>query len=286
MGKIEKKLELDDGYLRAFLISTFNVFNGSKTGAAIPHLDKNAMYQLRIPLPPPLEQKRIVAILDEAFAGIATATANAEKNLANARELFRNYRKQILSTKSPGWKDTWVGDEVTLQRGHDITKDQQRPGNVPVVSSGGVKSFHDTAMAKGPGVIIGRKGTLGKTFFVKDDYWPHDTTLWVKDFKGNDPRFVYHFFSGLEVLHLDSGAANPALNRNLVHSIQTVWPPIDRQRQIADSLDELAMECQRLVLVYEQKLTSLVELKQAILQEAFSGELVAQSDNFLQDAAE
>jgi type I restriction enzyme S subunit len=91
MGKIEKKAEIDDGYLRAFLGSTFDIFNGSKTGAAIPHLDKDAFYRIILPLPPLPEQKRIVTILDEAFAGIAVATANAEKNLANARELFEGY---------------------------------------------------------------------------------------------------------------------------------------------------------------------------------------------------
>jgi type I restriction enzyme S subunit len=90
MGKISKKTEIDDDYLRAFLASTFAVFNGAKTGAAIPHLDKEAMYQLEFPLPPLPEQQRIVGLLHKAFAAIATAKANAETNLRNARVLFES----------------------------------------------------------------------------------------------------------------------------------------------------------------------------------------------------
>ena len=80
MGKISKKANIDDNYLRAFLAATFEIFNGAKTGVAIPHLDKDALYQLEFPLPPLSEQQRIVGILDEAFEGIATAKANADKN--------------------------------------------------------------------------------------------------------------------------------------------------------------------------------------------------------------
>ncbi|MBK9615813.1 MAG: restriction endonuclease subunit S [Uliginosibacterium sp.] len=161
------------------------------------------------------EQQRIVAILDEAFAGIATARAAAEQNRQNARALFESHLQSVFSQRGEGWLETTVGDQLTLQRGFDITKDQQNDGEVPVVSSGGVKSFHDTAMAKAPGVVIGRKGTLGKSFYLESDFWPHDTTLWVKDFKGNERRFVYYLLSGLNLKKLDTGTANPALNRNL-----------------------------------------------------------------------
>ncbi len=166
------------------------------------------------------EQQRIVGILDEAFAGIAVAKANAEKNLKNARALFESHLQAVFTQRGEGWVETTVGEQVLLQRGFDITKDQQRLGNVPVVSSGGIKSYHDTAMVKAPGVVIGRKGTLGKAFYLESDFWPHDTTLWVKEFNGNDPRLVYYFFTGLDVARLDSGTANPALNRNQVHPIK------------------------------------------------------------------
>jgi type I restriction enzyme, S subunit len=89
------------------------------------------------------------------------------------------------------WQHTTIGEQATLQRGFDITQKQQQPGHVPVISSGGISSYHDTAAVSGPGVIIGRKGALGTVYYVNEDYWPHDTTLWVKDFHGNDPRACY-----------------------------------------------------------------------------------------------
>jgi len=137
------------------------------------------------------------------------------------------------------WKTTTIGDVLTLQRGFDITRNEQRPGSIPVISSGGIGSYHDTAAAKGPGVIIGRKGTLGKVFYVPGDYWPHDTTLWVKDFKGSYPRFVYYFFRNLDVTGLDVGSANPTLNRNHVHPLPIRWPERAKQVCIADVLGAL-----------------------------------------------
>lgn len=219
------------------------------------------------------EQQRIVAILNEAFDGIAIAKANAEKNLQNARSLFESHLHSVFTRRDEGWNRTTVGDQVILQRGFDITKHVQNTGRVPVVSSGGIKSFHDKAMVQAPGVVIGRKGTLGKVFYLEVDFWPHDTTLWVKDFRGNEPRFVYYFFSGLDVKRLDSGTANPALNRNQVHQIEVEWPSFSRQRDIVLTLDHLSEEVQRLESIYKQKLDLLDGMKQSLLHQAFSGEL-------------
>ncbi|MGC4192890.1 MAG: restriction endonuclease subunit S [Thermomicrobiales bacterium] len=139
------------------------------------------------------------------------------------------------------WIDTTIGEQVTLQRGIDITKAAQRPGSVPVISSGGVASYHDTAFAKGPGVVLGRKGVVGSVYYIDVDYWPHDTSLWVRDFHGNSPRFVYYFFRHMapELASMDVGSANPTLNRNHVHPKRTKWPPLSEQRAIAHILGTL-----------------------------------------------
>ncbi|MFN0084072.1 MAG: restriction endonuclease subunit S [Blastocatellia bacterium] len=136
------------------------------------------------------------------------------------------------------WIETTIGDQLTLQRGFDITKAQQNLGNIPVISSGGVASYHDVAMVEGPGVVLGRKGTVGTVFFIENDYWPHDTTLWVKDFKNNDRRFVYYFFVSFakHLASLDVGSANPTLNRNHIHPIPVRWPPKEEQYEIAKAL--------------------------------------------------
>ena len=244
-----------------------------KEGAVFASINKAEIAALPIVFAPLPEQQRIVGILDEAFEGIATAKANAEKNFQNARALFESHLQSVFSQRGEGWTRTIVGDQMTLQRGFDITKNDQNEGNIPVVSSGGIKSFHDKAMAHAPGVVIGRKGTLGKVFYLETDFWPHDTTLWIKDFKGNNPRFVYYFFTNLDVKQLDSGTANPALNRNLVHPIAVNWPPISKQEAIVDTLDALSEETQRLEAIYQQKLTTLDKLKKSLLDQAFTGQL-------------
>lgn len=238
----------------------------------------------QIPVPALSEQKRIVAVLDEAFEGIANAKASAEKNLQNARAIFESQLQSVFDQRVAGWVETTIGDQVTFQRGFDITKNQQTLGSVPVVSSGGIKSFHDTAMAKAPGVVIGRKGTLGKVFYLSQNFWPHDTTLWIKDFKGNHPRFVYYFLRNLDVAHLDTGTANPALNRNVLHQIHINWPRLDMQPSLVTMFDNLEINSERLANIYERKLAALDELKKSLLQRAFAGELTASKTSELIEA--
>ncbi|MDZ4057759.1 MAG: restriction endonuclease subunit S [Polynucleobacter sp.] len=262
-------------FLFWWLKSIADIIVAEGTGATVQGVKLSFVKSLQIPVPPLPEQHRIVAILDEALDCIATAKANTEKNLKNAREVFESHLQSVFTGRGEGWVETTVGAQLTLQRGFDITKDQQRDGDVPVVSSGGIKSYHNTPMVKAPGVVIGRKGTLGKCFFIDQDYWPHDTTLWVKDFKGNEPRFVYYLLLGLDVKHLDSGTANPALNRNQVHPMKISWPPVSKQQELIHRFDALSEEIQRLESLYQKKLTSLDELKKSLLHQAFSGQLTA-----------
>jgi len=138
------------------------------------------------------------------------------------------------------WIETTIGSVITFQRGFDITRESQQVGIVPVVSSGGIRSYHDTAAVRGPGVVIGRKGTLGGVFYLPGDYWPHDTTLWVKDFKGSLPRFVYYFMTQFRTAWLDVGSANPTLNRNHLHPLRVLWPhDLGVQEAIAEVLGAL-----------------------------------------------
>ena len=97
------------------------------------------------------------------------------------------------------WRNTTLGDFVGLQRGHDLTDNERRPGSVPVMGSAGMNGCHDTAKAKGPGVVVGRSGaSFGQVHFCPVDYWPHNTALYVTDFHGNDERFAYYFLKSLD----------------------------------------------------------------------------------------
>ncbi|HVW89311.1 MAG TPA: restriction endonuclease subunit S, partial [Gaiellaceae bacterium] len=95
------------------------------------------------------------------------------------------------------WEKRDLGDVVELKRGYDLPHRDRKPGSVPVISSSGLSGAHAKAKVKGPGVVTGRYGTVGEVFFVDGDFWPLNTTLYVRDFKGNDPRFISYFLRGL-----------------------------------------------------------------------------------------
>ncbi|CAG9000602.1 MAG: hypothetical protein CENE_02602 [Candidatus Celerinatantimonas neptuna] len=162
---------------------------------------------------------------------------------------------------------TTIGEQVTLQRGFDITKKEQMEGNVPVVSSGGISSFHNMAKVSSPGVVLGRKGSLGTVYYLDKDFWPHDTTLWVKDFKGNNPYYVYCFFKGMSdaLKKMDVGAANPALNRNHVHPLQVYWP----KRSLQDEIVSIASVFDKKITLNRQINHTLEQMAQALFQSWF-----------------
>ncbi|PQJ50173.1 hypothetical protein BTO01_24830 [Vibrio jasicida] len=162
---------------------------------------------------------------------------------------------------------TTIGEQVTLQRGFDITKKEQQQGDVPVVSSGGVSSFHNQFKVTAPGVVLGRKGSLGTVYFVEKDFWPHDTTLWVKDFKGNNPHYVYYFFKGMsdELKKMDVGAANPALNRNHVHPLRVQWPA----RKLQDAIVSVASVLDKKIALNNQINQTLEQMAQTLFKSWF-----------------
>ena len=137
------------------------------------------------------------------------------------------------------WHERSLGDCIELKRGYDLPKRLRQPGTVPIMSSSGHSGWHDTAKVTAPGVVTGRYGTIGKVFFVEDDYWPLNTALYVRDFKGSDPRFVAYFLKTIRWDQYTDKAAVPGVNRNHVHMEIVRWPPLPEQRRIAAVLGAL-----------------------------------------------
>ena len=138
------------------------------------------------------------------------------------------------------WSHMLLGDLIELKRGYDLPKKQRVAGHFPLISSAGLSDCHDEAKVKGPGVITGRYGTIGEVFYIKDDFWPLNTTLYVKDFKGNHPKFIYYFLKTINYLQFSDKAAVPGVNRNHLHKASILVPlNIDEQKQIAKILSDL-----------------------------------------------
>ena len=155
---------------------------------------------------------------------------------------------------------------MRLQRGHDLTEPERRSGSVPVMGSAGQNGFHDEAKAPGPGVVIGRSGaSIGRVHFTATDYWPHNTCLYVTDFFGNNPRFVYYLLKTLDLAGYNSGSAQPSLNRNYIYGAQVRIPPRAEQDAIASTLDALDHRIELL----RQTNTTLEVIAQALFKSWF-----------------
>lgn len=134
------------------------------------------------------------------------------------------------------WKTTKLGNVITLKRGYDLPQQKRKPGLIPIFSSSGVSGSHNTAMVKAPGVITGRYGTIGQVFYADTDFWPLNTTLYVEDFHGNDPQFIYYFLKTLAWEKFTSASAVPGINRNTVHKEIVRIPDVETQKAIAKYL--------------------------------------------------
>lgn len=134
------------------------------------------------------------------------------------------------------WKKCELGDAINLSRGHDLPSQNREAGIFPIVSSSGITGFHNEYKAKAPGVVTGRYGTIGVVFYIKTDYWPLNTTLFVKDFKGNNPRYISYLLQCLNIKEMNSAGAVPGVNRNHLHKIKILLPPLPTQQKIAGIL--------------------------------------------------
>ena len=137
------------------------------------------------------------------------------------------------------WKTYKLEKVATLQRGFDLPNTKRAEGNYPVIAASGFSTWHNEFKVKGPGVTTGRSGTLGQVHFVKDDFWPLNTSLWVKDFHGNDERFIYYFLKTLNFEEYNSGTSVPTLNRNDVHKLDVTIPDLQEQKSIAQILSAI-----------------------------------------------
>ena len=149
---------------------------------------------------------------------------------------------------------------VTLQRGFDLPKRDMKPGMYPVIGSTSIIGYHNKFKVDPPGVVTGRSGALGSVQYIAIKYWPHNTSLWIKDFKGNLPRYVYYFLQTLGLQQFNSGAAVPTLNRNDLDTLELKIHNLPTQRKIAAVLsayDDLIENNTRRIKILEEMASTI-----------------------------
>ncbi len=138
------------------------------------------------------------------------------------------------------WKETSLGELITFQRGHDLPKSSMIAGEYPVVGSNGIIGYHKEYTTEAPSISVGRSGNVGNPFIFYGRTWSHNTSLYIKEFKGCDPVFIFYLLKTLDLGNYAGGSAVPTLNRNHIHSLRVIVPAeINDQKRIACILKTL-----------------------------------------------
>ena len=165
------------------------------------------------------------------------------------------------------WEKVRLGDVAELQRGFDLPSTKRIKGEIPIVSSSGITGFHVEAKAKAPGVVTGRYGSIGDVFYLEQDFWPLNTSLWVKDFHGNDEKFIYFLLSNFDFKKFSDKTGVPGVNRNDLHAVNVLLPPLSEQKKIAQILSTW----DKAISVTEKLLANSQRQKKALMQQLLTG---------------
>ncbi len=226
----DMKLNLKWAYYKLLTVDLDQV----DVGAAIPTTNREAFYALPLSIPDPKVQSDIASILS-AYDNLIENNRRRMGLLENAARLL--YQEWFVRLRFPGYEHTRVTlgvpegwqrvpfeDALVLQRGYDLPESQWEEGEFPICGSTGIIGQHAEAKAKGPGVFTGRSGSLGVVNYVDEDYWPHNTALWVREFKKVAPLFALFLMRNMNLRQYNGGASVPTLDRKAVHRVPVLIP--------------------------------------------------------------
>ncbi len=277
--------EVDFRYLHKHLHWTYlsGVTEGIQShSTGIRNLNGDAYKAIAFTYPPLSEQQRIVALLDEAFVGLATAKANAERNLQNARALFESHLQSVFSQRGEGWVETTL-DKISTNldsRRVPITKNVRSSGEYPYYGASGIVDYVADYIFEGDNLLVSEDGanlvarSTPIAFSVTGRYWVNNHAHILHFESMATQRFVEFYLESIKLDEFITGAAQPKLNQRALNAIPIPIPEsVEEQARIVNGVESLQEETQRLTRLYERKLAALEELKKSLLHQAFNGEL-------------
>ncbi|MFF0026921.1 hypothetical protein ACFYS7_01665 [Streptomyces avermitilis] len=252
-------------------------------------MSKENFHPMPLLVPPLEEQRRIADFLDAETARIdhLTAKLHRQSELITEREetsIPMGVAGALLHTAKVRTGLPWMPfmnpdaqvvpllRVLQLQRGVDLSDDQRIDGSVPVVTTAGHSGWHNRAIAEGPGVVIRRYGSRGNVHWVDSDYWPHNTTLYVKNFNGNSRRYCYHLLRALPYEMEQVKAAIPGVNRNDLHRLKVAIVPQALQESVAEAMDSDMAKFQAARERIQRLRQLLAERRQALITAAVTGQ--------------
>lgn len=254
----------------------FRAFSTMTTRASLRNED---LLGLEVKLPSIEIQKQIADILS-AYDDLIENNQKQIKLLEEATQ--RLYKEWFVDLRFPGhentkivdgvpegWSRTNINEILTFHRGYDLTKNEMKAGRYPVVGSTTVIGYHNEFKIKGPGIVTGRSGSLGKYQFIWDNFWPHNTSLYISDYKDHNIFFVYSLLQTVDFASLNNGGAIPTLNRNVLSNIEVIEPTDELQEMFA----KIAEAQYRKIRNLEKQNNQLKMARDVLLPKLMSGEV-------------
>lgn len=248
-------------------------------GATMLNLNTTILSNIPVCLPPIKIQRRIADILS-AYDDLIENNRKQIKLLEEAAQ--RLYKEWFVNLRFPGHEHTkitdgvpdgWarhnVNEVVTFHRGYDLTKENMQKGSYPVVGSTSVIGYHDKYKIAGPGIVTGRSGSLGQFQLIWENYWPHNTSLYISDFKNHDIFYVFSLLQTLDFSALNNGGAIPTLNRNTLSNIEIIEPSARLQTKYSVIANYLYSE----INIKQNEIKILVQARDRLLPKLMSGEV-------------
>ena len=247
-------------------------------GANINNLTFDKLKVFPVPVPPLAEQQRIVGLLDEAFEGLATAKANAEKNLQNARALFESHLQSVFTQRGPGWVEKKLENLGAIRTGKRDANHQVEDGPYPFYTCAFGQFKSPTFSFDGPSIILpGNGANVGKVFFHDGKFEAYQRTYVVNELsQAIDPRFLFFCFSANWPGWIATKQFGSATNYIVVGDLKAFpvpTPSLPVQEATVEQLESFTEETQRLARLYERKHAALEALKKSLLHQTFTGEL-------------
>jgi len=247
------------------------------TGANIPHISGKDIESFELQLPSLDDQDRIVEILSSYDEFVEINARRVELLEESARLLYREWFVKLrfsgfdqvkwIEGVPEGWSRERLDSALLLQRGFDLPNGLRKQGNVPVYASAGINGYHDEVKIKGPGIVTGRSGTLGLVHYSSGDFWPLNTSLWVKEFRRVTPLFAYFMLSEMNLAQYNSGASVPTLDRKVVHSVEILIPPEKIIGQFGQYVEPIIEQAE----YYREANLRAAEARDALLPKLMSG---------------
>jgi len=243
-------------------------------GSTQVHIRTTEFLQINLSIPPLIEQKKIAEILSTIEQERITLKTHKQKLINLKSGLFdllfnpEIIKKNNLSKNSiVSFKNARFKDLVILKRGVDLPIQNRNKGNIPVIGSNGITSYHNQSTQDHPGIVTGRSGSIGKVYLSEEPFWALNTTLYSEKLFDNDIRYIYYFLQWFNLERFSTGTGVPTLNRNNLHVQKILIPPISYQKSCAWILSNLDNHIFKL----KEKISKLDILKKAIASDLLSG---------------